>query len=75
MNSDTLMGQWKQLVGEVKVRWGKLTDDDLARIEGDADKLAGAVQERYGVTREQAADQVRKFTERQQRASDHGPTV
>lgn len=75
MNSDTLMGQWKQLVGEVKVRWGKLTDDDIARIEGDADKLAGAVQERYGVTREQASDQVRKFTEHQSKAAEPGPKV
>lgn len=58
MNSDTLAGQWKRLKGSAKVRWAKLTDDDLMRAEGDYDKLVGSIQERYGYAREQAEDEV-----------------
>jgi uncharacterized protein YjbJ (UPF0337 family) len=53
LNRDTLAGQWKQVKGEVKRKWGQLTDDDMTRIEGDYDKLVGAIQTRYGYTREQ----------------------
>ncbi len=58
MNSDTLAGQWKQLKGAAKVRWAKLTDDDLMRAEGSYDRLVGSIQERYGYAREQAEDEV-----------------
>lgn len=61
MNSDTLKGQWKQLTGRAKETWGKLTDDELLRIEGNTQRLSGLVQERYGVTREEAEKQVDRF--------------
>lgn len=64
MNSDTLKGQWKQVMGRAKESWGKLTDDELLRVEGNAQRLSGLVQERYGVTREEAEDQVRRFVDR-----------
>lgn len=48
MGSDILEGKWKQLRGEMKQWWGKLTDDDLDRIEGRRDELIGTLQERYG---------------------------
>jgi len=48
MNSDQLKGQWKQFKGELKTKWGKFTDDDLQRIDGNFEKFLGAVQERYG---------------------------
>ncbi len=70
MNEDTLKGQWKQLVGEAKRQWGKLTDDDLLRAEGDVDKLAGSVQERYGVTREEAHDQIKTWHEMASKTAD-----
>lgn len=54
MNSDILKGKWKQMKGDVKAKWGKLTDDDLDRIEGDSEKLVGIIQERYGMAREEA---------------------
>lgn len=57
MNSDQLKGNWKQLMGDAKKNWGKLTDDDLKQVEGRKDKLVGKIQERYGSTREDAEKQ------------------
>ncbi|HEX3684063.1 MAG TPA: CsbD family protein [Bryobacteraceae bacterium] len=54
MNSDQFEGKWKQLKGNVKQRWGKLTDDDVTALSGKKDELVGKLQERYGITREQA---------------------
>ncbi|HUI79803.1 MAG TPA: CsbD family protein [Bryobacteraceae bacterium] len=54
MNSDQMQGQWKQLKGKVKEKWGKLTDSDLDVIAGKRDQFVGKLQERYGYTREQA---------------------
>jgi uncharacterized protein YjbJ (UPF0337 family) len=64
MNEDVLKGKWRQLKGEVKSQWGKLTDDDLDRVEGDAEKLIGRVQERYGYQREEAKREVDDFFRR-----------
>lgn len=61
MNKDMLEGQWKQLVGKAKVAWGDLTDDDLAKVKGNAERLAGLVQEKYGRTREEAEREVKAF--------------
>ena len=60
MNKDILEGQWKQVRGEAKVWWGKLTDDDLDRVAGKFDILAGLLQEKYGYTRQAAADEIEK---------------
>ena len=54
MNRDVLAGKWKQLKGEVRNRWGRLTDDELDQVGGNAEKLVGLIQERYGVAREEA---------------------
>jgi uncharacterized protein YjbJ (UPF0337 family) len=54
MNRDVLKGQWKQLKGEIQRQWGELTDDEVDRLEGNAEKLAGLLQERYGWGREDA---------------------
>ena len=61
MNSDTLKGQWKQLKGAAKERWGQLTDDELDVIEGQRDKLVGKIQERYGYSRDHAEREVDDF--------------
>jgi uncharacterized protein YjbJ (UPF0337 family) len=58
MNKDILEGQWKQIRGEAKAWWGKLTDNDLDRAAGKFDVLVGLLQEKYGYTRQQAADEV-----------------
>ena len=54
MNSDQFEGKWKQLKGSLKQRWAKLTDDDVTALSGKKDELVGKLQERYGITREQA---------------------
>lgn len=64
MNRDVMEGKWKQLKGEVKRQWGKLTDDELDQIEGNKDKLVGLVQERYGYARDRAAQEVDEFMNR-----------
>ncbi|MHB8776296.1 MAG: CsbD family protein [Anaerolineales bacterium] len=60
MNKDILEGQWKQMRGEAKIWWGKLTDDDLDRAAGKFEVLAGLLQEKYGYTREVAAKEIDK---------------
>jgi uncharacterized protein YjbJ (UPF0337 family) len=65
MNEDVLKGKWHQLKGDIKSKWGKLTDDDLDRAEGDAEKLIGRVQERYGYARDEAKREVDDFIRRQ----------
>jgi uncharacterized protein YjbJ (UPF0337 family) len=62
MNRDQFKGQWKQFKGELKKQWGKFTDDDLLQIEGDYDKFAGKVQERYGDKK----DEVSRWADRWQ---------
>ena len=64
MNADVFKGKWKQLKGEVKSQWGKLTDDDLDRVEGDTEQLIGRVQERYGYARDEAQREVDAFIDR-----------
>jgi uncharacterized protein YjbJ (UPF0337 family) len=60
MNKDIAEGRWKQIRGEAKAWWGKLTDDDLDRAAGKFDVLAGVLQEKYGYTRQHAADEIDK---------------
>jgi len=64
MNKDTLGGNWKQFKGEVQRQWGKLTNDQLDIIEGNREKLAGQIQEAYGVAKDEAERQVREFNQR-----------
>jgi uncharacterized protein YjbJ (UPF0337 family) len=58
MNKDTVEGNWKQLKGKVKEQWGKLTDDDFDVIAGKRDQLLGRIQERHGISRDEAEEQV-----------------
>ncbi len=61
MNEDQLKGKWKQVKGNVQKHWGKLTDDDLDVIEGNREILAGKIQERYGISKEEAEEQVNDY--------------
>jgi uncharacterized protein YjbJ (UPF0337 family) len=66
MNWDRIAGNWKQLKGSLKERWGKVTDDELDQLAGQRDRLVGKIQERYGVAKVDAEKQVREWESRQQ---------
>jgi uncharacterized protein YjbJ (UPF0337 family) len=61
MNSNVLETQWQRIKGDVRAKWGKLTDDDLEKIAGHKDKLVAAVQERYGYVWEEAQRMVDRY--------------
>jgi len=63
MNDDVLAGKWKQLKGGVKTAFAKLTDDDIAEVEGNTERLLGKLQERYGYTRDDAENAWNKFVD------------
>lgn len=69
----TLKGQWNQLQGKVKEKWGELTDDDIKKAEGDFDQLVGIVQERYGYAAAQAKQQVAEFVQSLKSDGDSEP--
>jgi uncharacterized protein YjbJ (UPF0337 family) len=60
MNNDVFEGKWKQMRGQAKEWWGKLTDDDLDKVNGKLDQLIGLLQEKYGYTRQQAEEEYEK---------------
>lgn len=66
MNWDIVEGNWKQLKGKIKGRWGKLTDDHLDMIAGKRVELTGKIQESYGITKDEAEAQIKRFEERLQ---------
>jgi uncharacterized protein YjbJ (UPF0337 family) len=67
MNWDRIQGNWKQVTGQAKEQWGKLTDDDFDVVAGRRDQLAGKIQERYGVAKDEADKQVAAW---QRKATD-----
>jgi uncharacterized protein YjbJ (UPF0337 family) len=58
MDWNQVQGQWKQLKGKAKIKWGKLTDDEIDVAEGRRDELVGKIQQRYGIARDQAEREV-----------------
>ena len=60
MNQDVFEGKWKEMRGQVKEWWGKLTDDDLEQVGGKADQLVGLLQQKYGYTRERAEQEFKQ---------------
>jgi uncharacterized protein YjbJ (UPF0337 family) len=64
MNKDTVKGNFTQLKGKIKQQWGKLTDDEIDQMEGHAEILAGKLQERYGLQRDEAERQAKEFRSR-----------
>jgi uncharacterized protein YjbJ (UPF0337 family) len=61
MNWDRIEGNWKQAAGKAKVQWGKLTDDDLDVVAGRREQLAGKIQERYGIAKDEAEKQLSEW--------------
>lgn len=68
MNKDIIEGQWTTLKGEVRERWGKLTDDDLDQIAGKRDQLLGTLQKRYGYARDEAERELKEWEHRRDSA-------
>jgi uncharacterized protein YjbJ (UPF0337 family) len=60
MNKDVFEGKWKQMRGQAREWWGKLTDDDLDRVAGKYDRFIGVLQEKYGYTRDHAEEEVNR---------------
>jgi uncharacterized protein YjbJ (UPF0337 family) len=69
MNWDHIEGNWKQFKGNVKKQWGKLTDDQIDVIAGKRDKLAGTIQETYGISKDEAEKQLADFQKRMKEIS------
>ncbi|KRG77954.1 hypothetical protein ABB30_05995 [Stenotrophomonas ginsengisoli] len=67
MNKDIIAGKWTQMKGKLKEKWGDLTDDDFDVAEGNAQYLAGKLQERYGWAKDRAESEVKDFSERWER--------
>jgi uncharacterized protein YjbJ (UPF0337 family) len=61
MNQDIIQGKWTQLKGSLKAKWGKLTDDDLARADGNQQYLVGKLEERYGWQKDRAEREIQDF--------------
>lgn len=70
MNWDRVEGNWKQMKGTVRQKWGKLTDSDFDQIAGKREQLIGRIQERYGISKDDAAKQVEEWS-RMQKEEEH----
>lgn len=66
MHTDTIKGQWQQIKGKLKEKWGKLTDDDLQAADGHREYLVGRIQERYGIAKDKALEEVSEFEKKLQ---------
>ena len=64
MNQDRIKGQWKQAMGKIREKWGRLTEDDIDVIAGKRDQLLGRIQQRHGVAKDEANRQVQDFERR-----------
>ena len=58
---DILQGKWHEVKGRVRGQWGKLTDDDVAKLTGKQEELAGLLQQRYGYDKAQAETEINKW--------------
>ena len=72
MNWTTLQGNWNETKGKVKSKWGRLTDDDLTQVQGQKDRLVGVIQQKYGIARDKAEEQLEEFLVERRRLSQPG---
>jgi uncharacterized protein YjbJ (UPF0337 family) len=66
---DILTGKWHELRGKVRQQWGKLTDDDVTKLSGKTEELAGLLQQRYGYGKAQAENEINKWLNNQKKPS------
>lgn len=64
MNRERFEGNWKQFGGKVNEQWGRLTNDPQRELAGRRDQVAGRIQKRYGIAKEDAARQLKDFLDR-----------
>lgn len=64
MNKDTIQGKWNEIKGELRKTWGNITDDEFEKTKGDAQAIAGIVQQRYGLAKEDASEKVSSLMSR-----------
>lgn len=75
MNKDIFEGKFKEISGEIKKKWGELTDDDIRKTKGNAEALSGIVQQKIGMEKDEAARNVSAFMEDlERRFSSHKVT-
>jgi uncharacterized protein YjbJ (UPF0337 family) len=67
VNYDTLKGKYREWMGDLKAKWGDITDDEWTEIDGNKDKLLGKLQQKYGRTKEQAQREFDEFWRDQER--------
>jgi|GEM_PF-3580668 len=63
-NSDAVKGKWKEIKGDVRSLWGNLTEDDLEKTHGNMDSLAGVIQQKYGISREEVEKKLNSLADR-----------
>ena len=73
MNWDQIRAQWKDVKGKARVKWGKLTDDELSRVRGNREQLEAALQKRYGIAKEDAQQQIDQWAQKLKAAIEQKP--
>lgn len=68
MNKEQFEGQWKEVKGKIKEKWGKLTDDEITQINGKYDQLVGHLEKKYGYRKEQAEEEIRNWKHEKEKA-------
>jgi uncharacterized protein YjbJ (UPF0337 family) len=63
MNKDIIQGNWTEIKGKIRQQWGKLTDDDVAKMQGTYEELTGKLQATYGYEMDQAKIEIDTFVE------------
>ncbi|QDK36300.1 CsbD family protein [Bdellovibrio sp. NC01] len=58
MNNDFIQGKWKEIKGDLRKAWGNVTDDEWEKTKGDATAIAGVLQQKYGMAKEEASQKV-----------------
>jgi uncharacterized protein YjbJ (UPF0337 family) len=78
MNWDTAKDNWTLFKGNMKLQWGKLTDDHLSKIAGQRDRLTGKIQKTYNANKQATEKQVKNLPEIMEFVGphkDHGPQI
>ena len=61
MNNDIFKGNWAEIKGKIKSKWGKLTEDEIETLKGNLDQITGKIQKAYGYAKEQAETEYQSF--------------